>query len=142
MTLVNTSAAFEKAVTDAVAAADNTVEMVYDNVHFTTPGKSKKYILMSVNFTQSTLQNQGAASDYYAGVIQCNIYVPKSKGTSVLSAIGEAVIDGLTSVNASNYTDTFSCKPRVLDINGPTPLEIEDRSHFIGIISCQFSANA
>ena len=142
MTLVNTRAAFEKAVTDAVAAADNTVEMVYDNVHYTTPGKSTKYILMSLNFTQSTQQNQGAASDYYAGVIQCNVYVPKSKGTSVLSSISEAVIDGLTSVNDSNYTDTFSCKPRVLDINGPTPLEIEDRSHFIGIISCQFSANA
>ena len=142
MTLVNARAAFEKAVTDAVAAADNTVEMVYDNVHFTTPGKSTKYILMSLDFTQSTLQNQGAASDYYAGVIQCNVYVPKSKGTSVLSAISEAVIDGLTSVNASNYTDIFSCTPRVLDINGPTPLEIEDRSHFIGVISCQFSANA
>ena len=142
MTLVNTRAAFEKAVTDAVAAADNTVEMVYDNVHYTTPGKSTKYILMSLNFTQSTQQNQGAATDYYAGVIQCNVYVPKSKGTSVLSSISEAVIDGLTSVNASDYTDTFSCKPRVLDINGPTPLEIEDRSHFIGIISCQFSANA
>ena len=142
MTLVTTRAAFEKAVTDAVAAADNTVQMVYDNVHYTTPGKTKKYILMSLNFTQSTQQNQGAASDYYAGVIQCNVYVPKSKVTSVLSSISEAVIDGLTSVNASDYTDTFSCKPRVLDINGPTPLEIEDRSHFIGIISCQFSANA
>ena len=142
MTLVNTRAAFEKAATDAVAAADNTVEMVYDNVHYTTPGKSTKYILMSLNFNQSTQQNQGAASDYYAGVIQCNVYVPKSKGTSVLSSISEAVIDGLTSVNASDYSDTFSCKPRVLDINGPTPLEIEDRSHFIGIISCQFSANA
>ena len=142
MTLVNARAAFEKAVTDAVAAADNTVEMVYDNVHYTTPGKSKKYILMSVEFTQATLQNQGAASDYYAGVIQCNVYVPKGKGTATLSAIGEAVIDGLTSVNASGYTDTFSCKPRVLDINGPTPLEIEDRSHFVGLISCQFTANA
>ena len=142
MTLVNARAAFEKAVTDAVVAADNTVVMVYDNVHYTTPGKSKKYILMSLDFTQSTLQNQGAASDYYTGVIQCNVYVPKSKGTSVLSAICESVIDGLTSVNASNYTDTFSCKPRVLDINGPTPLDIEDRSHFVGIISCQFSANA
>ena len=142
MTLVNARAAFEKAVTDAVATADNTVEMVYDNVHFTTPGKSTKYILMSLDFTQSTLQNQGASSDYYAGVIQCNVYVPKSKGTSVLSAISEAVIDGLTSVYASDYTDTFSCTPRVLDINGPTPLEIEDRSHFIGVISCQFSANA
>tara|TARA_Y100000994_G_C15638229_1_gene420101 strand:- start:13 stop:441 length:429 start_codon:yes stop_codon:yes gene_type:complete len=142
MTLVNARAAFEKAVTDAVAAADNTVEMVYDNVHYTTPGKTKKYILMSVEFTQATLQNQGAASDYYAGVIQCNVYVPKGKGTATLSAIGEAVIDGLTSVNASGYSDTFSCKPRVLDINGVTPLEIEDRSHFVGLISCQFTANA
>ena len=142
MTLVNTRAAFEKAVTAKVSDVDPTVTMVYDNVHFTTPGKTKKYILMSLNFTQSTQQNQGAASDYYAGVIQCNVYVPKSKGTATLSKICESVIDGLTSVNTSTYIDTFSCKPRVLDINGPTPLEIEDRSHFIGIISCQFSANA
>ena len=142
MTLVNTRAAFEKAVTDKVSDVDPTVTMVYDNVHFTTPGKTKKYILMSLNFTQSTQQNQGAASDYYAGGIQCNVYVPKSKGTATLSKICESVIDGLTSVNTSTYIDTFSCKPRVLDINGPTPLEIEDRSHFIGIISCQFSANA
>ena len=142
MTLVNARAAFEKAVTDSVLDVDPTIEMVYDNVHYTTPGKTKKYILMSVDFTQSTLQNQGASSDYYAGVIQCNVYVPKSKGTSVLSEISEAVIDGLTSVNASNYSDTFSCTPRVADVNGPTMLQIEDRSHFIGIISCQFTANA
>ena len=142
MTLVNTRAAFEKAVTDAVVAADNTVSVINDNVPFTTPGKTKKYIIMTVDFGQSTLQNQGASSDYYAGVIQCNVYCPKGKGTSVLSEISEAVIDGLTSVNASGYTDTFSCKPRVLDITGPTPLDIEDRSHFVGVISCQFTANA
>tara|TARA_B100001115_G_C15732589_1_gene356940 strand:- start:123 stop:551 length:429 start_codon:yes stop_codon:yes gene_type:complete len=142
MTLVNARAAFEKAVTDAVVAADNTVSVINDNVPFTTPGKSKKFIVMTLNFNQATVQNQGASSDYYAGVIQCNIYVPKNKGTSVVSAISESVIDGLTSVNASNYTDTFSCTPRVADINGPNILQIEDRSHFIGIISCQFTANA
>ena len=142
MTLVNARAAFEKAVTDAVVAADNTVSVINDNVPFTTPGKTKKYIIMNLSFNQSTIQNQGAASDYYAGVIQCNIYVPKNKGTSVVSAISESVIDGLISVNASNYSDTFSVKPRVQDINGPTMLEIEDRSHFVGVISCQFSANA
>jgi len=142
MTLVNARAAFEKAVTDAVIAADNTVSVVYDNVTFVTPGKAKKYVVMSLNFTQSTLQNQGASTDFYTGVVQCNVYVPKSAGTSVLSAISESVIDGLTSVNASNYSDTFSVKPRVQDINGPTMLEIEDRSHFVGVISCQFSANA
>ena len=141
MTLVNARAAFEKAVTDAVVAADATVSVIYDNVTFVTPGKAKKYVVMNLNFTQATLQNQGASTDYYSGVVQCNVYVPKSKGTSVLSAISESVIDGLTSVNASNYSDTFSVKPRVQDINGPTMLEIEDRSHFVGVISCQFSAN-
>lgn len=142
MTLVKPRAAFEKAVTDAVAAVDASVTMVYDNVRFTTPGKTKKYILMSVTYTQSTLQTQGAATDFYAGVVQCNIYVPKSAGTATLSALGEAVIDGLTSVNASGYVDTFSCKPKALEVSGPTPLEIEDRSHFIGLVSCQFSAIA
>lgn len=140
MTLVNARAAFEKAVTDAVVAADSTVSMVYDNVRFTTPGKTKKYVSMSVTFSQSTLQNHGAASDYYSGVIQCNVYVPKSAGTAALAAVSESVIDGLTSVNASNYTDTFNVSPRVLDITGPSALELEDRPHFLGIISCQFTA--
>ena len=142
MTLVNARAAFEKAVTDTVASADATVKMVYDNTPFTTPSKTVKYIKMSVNFGQSTIQNQGASSDYYAGSIQCNVYVPKTGGTATLSAISEAVINGLTSVNASNYTDSFSCKPRVLDVVGPIPVEIDDTSHFLGIISCQFSAIA
>ena len=140
MTLVNARAAFEKAVTDAVVAADATVSMVYDNVRFTTPGKTKKYVSISVTFNQSTLQNHGAASDYYSGVIQCNVYVPKSAGTAALAAVSESVIDGLTSVNAANYTDTFSVSPRVLDVTGPSALELEDRPHFLGIISCQFTA--
>ena len=41
MTLVKTRAAFEKAVTDAVSDVDPTVSMVYDNVTFTTSGKTK-----------------------------------------------------------------------------------------------------
>ena len=142
MTLVNTRAAFEKAVTDAVAAVDATVKMSYDNTPFTTPGKTSKFIRMSIGFNSSTLQNQGASSDYYTGFVRCDIYVPKVKGTAVFSAIGESVIDGLTSVNAANYTDTFNCSPRVGDVVGPTPVDLDDRSHFLGTITCQFSANA
>tara|TARA_Y100001938_G_C7882031_1_gene325477 strand:- start:143 stop:571 length:429 start_codon:yes stop_codon:yes gene_type:complete len=142
MTLVKTRAAFEKAVTDAVTEADPTISMVYDNVTFTKSGKNNKYVTITINFGQSTIQNQGEATSYYSGVIQCNIYVPKSKGTNDLSNIAETVIDGLTSVNSSTYVDTFSVKPRVQDINGPTMLEIEDRSHFVGVISCQFTTNS
>jgi hypothetical protein len=142
MSLVNARAAFEKAITDAVVAADNTVLMIYDNITYTTPGKTKKFITTSITFTQSTIQNQGAATDYYSGAIQCNIYVPKGKGSSVMSTLAAAVIDGLTSINASNYSDPFSCSPTVGEVSGPIPVEIEDRSHFLGIISCAFFANS
>ena len=142
MTLVNTRAAFEKAITDAVVAADATVNVVYDNVPYTKPGKTKKYVAMNINFGQSTIQSQGAASDFYAGFIRCRVYVPKNKGTSVLAAISESVIDGMTSVNAANYTDTFSCKPKVSDVSGPGVVEDEAESHYLGVITCQFSAIA
>ena len=142
MTLVNARAALEKAVTDAVASADATVKMSYDNTPFTTPSKTTKFIRMSVVFNSSTLQNQGASSDFYTGFVRCDIYVPKSKGTAVFSAIGEAVIDGLISVNAPNYTDAFSCAPRVAEVVGPTPVDLDGRAHFLGTITCQFSANA
>ena len=141
MTLVNVRAALEKAVTDAVTNADGTVKIVYDNIPYTQPGKTIKYVKITVNFAQATIQNQGDSSDYYLGVTQCKIYVPKGKGTSVLSAISESVIDGLASVNSANYVDTFSCNPKTRDIVGPSVLDIEDRSHFVGVISCQFTAN-
>jgi len=30
----------------------------------------------------------------------------------------------------------------VLDVVGPAPIELDDSSHFLGLISCQFTANA
>ena len=142
MTLKNTRAAFEKAITDTVLESDPTIEIVYDNLNYNTPGQEQKYVVINVNYSQSTVQPQGTALDYYSGVIQCNIHVPKNVGTKALIEISETVIDGLTSVNNSDYTDTFSVKPRVQDIVGPNLLDIEERSHFVGVISCQFSANA
>ena len=142
MSLKNTRAAFEKAITDTVLESDPTIEIVYDNLNFNTPGQEQRYVIININYSQSTVQPQGAALDYYSGVIQCNIHVPKNFGKKVLIEIAENVINGLTSVNASDYVDTFSVKPRVQDIVGPNLLDIEERSHFVGVISCQFSANA
>ena len=142
MTLVNARAAFEKAITDSVNDSDPRVKLIYDNIPQTLPGKTITYVVISITFNQATVQAHGAAATFYSGAVQCNIYVPKNKGTSVLSAVGESVISGLTSINASDYTDTFSCKPRVGEISGPVPIEVEDRSHFLGIVSCAFSANS
>ena len=142
MTLVNARAAFEKAITDSVNNADASVKLIYDNIPQTLPGKNITYVALSITFSQPTVQAQGASATYYSGAIQCNIYVPKNRGTAVLSAISESVITGLTSINASDYVDTFSCKPRVEEITGPIPVEVENRSHFLGVLSCAFSANS
>ena len=142
MSLVNARAAFEKAITDAVAAADNTVLMMYDNVTYTTPGKTKKYIMVNIDFTQATNQVQGDATSYYAGTIRCAVMTPSNKGSATASAIAELLITGLTSVNKSTYTDTFSVSPRVSEISGPSSVVTQDQSHFMSVLNCDFTANA
>ena len=141
MTLVNARAAFETAIKNAVTTADNTVTVVFDNMPFTTPGKNKKYVMVTLEFTQSTTQPQGEAKTYYAGTIRCAVMTPSNKGSAVAAAISESVIDGLTSVNASNYTDTFSVSPRVSQISGPTSVVTDNQSHYMSAINCTFGAN-
>ena len=140
MSLVNARAAIETAINTAVTDADATVSVVFDNMPFTTPGKDKKYVMVTINFDQSTIQPHGAAIDQYAGTVQCGIFTPRDKGSAAAAAIAESVIDGLTSVNASGYTDTYSVKPRVGQINGPTAVTQENNSHFVSVVSCLFTA--
>ena len=142
MSLVNTRAAFETAIQDKVQEVDPTVIVVFDNTPFNEPGLRKKYVMVSLDFTQSTNQTQGAAQDYYAGTITCGVMTPKNKGTAAAAEIAESIIDGLTSVNSSTYTDTFSVSPRVSQIAGPTSVTTERESHFLSVVSCSFSANA
>ena len=141
MTLVNARAAFESAILNAVQDSDPTVTVVFDNTPFTTPGKNKKYVMVNINFNQSTTQPQGAAQTYYSGVIRCGIMTPPNKGSAVASEIAELVITGLTSVNASNYTDTFSVTPKVGQIEGPTAITTDRDTHFLSVVNCDFSAN-
>ena len=140
MTLVNARAALESAINTAVTDADATVSVVFDNMPFTTPGKTKKYVLVTINFDQATIQPHGAAIDQYAGTVQCGIFTPRNKGSAAAAAIAESVIDGLTSVNASGYTDTYSVKPRVGQITGPTAVSEENNSHFVSVVRCTFTA--
>tara|TARA_R100001079_G_scaffold35527_1_gene18195 strand:+ start:575 stop:1003 length:429 start_codon:yes stop_codon:yes gene_type:complete len=141
MTLVNARAAIETAIKTSVNAADNTVSVIFDNMPFTTPGKNKKYVMVNINFNQATAQPQGAAQTYYQGSVRCGVMTPPHKGSAVASAVSESVITGLTSINASNYVDTFSCSPRVTQIVGPTAVTTEGDSHFLSVVSCNFSAN-
>ena len=142
MTLVKARAAFETAIKTAVNNADATVTVVFDNMPFTTPGKTKKYVMVSLDFEQATLQPQGGAQDFYSGSIRCGIMTPANKGSAVANAIAESVIDGLISVNDSGYSDTYSVSPRVSAVTGPTSVRNAPASHHLSVVSCDFTANA
>ena len=97
--------------------------------------------MVNINFNQATAQPQGAAQTYYQGSVRCGVMTPPHKGSAIASAISETVITGLTSVNTSTYVDKFSCSPRVTQIVGPTAVTTEGDSHFLSVVSCNFSAN-
>ena len=142
MSLIKARAAFENAILTSVNDTDPTVNVIFDNMPFSTPGRDKKYVMVNLNFSQATTQPQGAATDYYAGTIRCAIMTPSNKGSAVAAAIAESVIDGMTSVNASDYSDTFSVTPRVSQISGPTSVVTDNQSHFMSVVNCNFTANA
>jgi len=142
MTLVNARAAFETAIKDAVSDADPTVNVIFDNMPFSTPGRDKKYVMVNLNFSQATTQPQGEAQTYYAGSIRCGIMTPPNRGSAIASAVAQSVITGLISVNSSTYVDKFAVSPRVSEIEGPTAVTVEGDTHFLTVVSCDFSANA
>ena len=142
MSLVNARAAFETAILTSVIDTDPTVNVIFDNMPFTTPGRDKKYVMVNLNFSQSTTQPQGAAQVYYSGSIRCGIMTPPNRGSAIASEIAQSVITGLTSVNSSTYVDEFAVKPRVSEIEGPTAVTVEGDTHFLTVVSCDFSANA
>jgi len=142
MTLVKTRAALEVAIRDSLKDNQPTVTVVFDNTPFTTPGRMKKYVLVSIDFDTATYQPQGAAQTYYTGRVSCGILTPKDKGSGESSAVSQSVIDGLISINASDYTDTYSVSPRVSEISGPSFVNTENNSHYLSTVSCTFTANA
>ena len=142
MSLVKARAAFENAILTSVTDTDPTVDVIFDNMPFSTPGKNKKYVMVNLNFSRSTTQPQGAAQKYYAGSIRCGIMTPPNRGSATATAIAESVITGLASINSSTYVDKFAVNPRVSEIEGPTAVTVEGDSHFLTVVSCDFSANA
>ena len=142
MTLVNARAALEAAIKTSLKENQPRVTVVFDNTPFTTPGRTKKYVLVSIDFDNSTYQPQGAAQTYYSGCVTCGIMTTKDTGTAESSAVSQAVIDGLVSINASDFNDTYSVSPRVSEISGPSFVNNENNSHYLSTVNCSFTANA
>tara|TARA_Y100001938_G_scaffold139244_1_gene205840 strand:- start:3627 stop:4055 length:429 start_codon:yes stop_codon:yes gene_type:complete len=141
MSLTNARASIEKAIQTTLKDNNPTVSVVFDNTPFTSPGKTKKYVMVSIDFNQATQQPQGGAVAFYSGSVICSVMAPKDKGTSESVTIAQDVIDALVSINSSTYVDTYSSSPRISEITGPNTISNEGTSHFVSVVSCNFTAN-
>tara|TARA_R100001082_G_scaffold63361_1_gene35550 strand:+ start:987 stop:1418 length:432 start_codon:yes stop_codon:yes gene_type:complete len=142
MTLVKARAAIEDAIEDAVLNDHPRLNILYDNVPLDDTAPNQEFLMVSIDFEQATLQPQGDAVTYYEATITCGIYVPFNQGSARTSALAESLITGLTNVNKSTYVDTHKVSPKVREIAGPTSVRKDDKeTHYIGVVSCTFTAN-
>jgi len=142
MTLVKARAAIEDAIEDAVLNDHRRLNILYDNVPLDDTAPNQEFLMVSIDFEQVTLQPQGDAVTYYEATVTCGIYVPFDQGSSRTAAIAESLITGLTNVNKSTYVDTHKVSPKVREIAGPTSVRKDDKeTHYIGVVSCTFTAN-
>jgi len=142
MTLVKARAALEDAIQSELKASNPKISVVFDNTPFTTPGKDKSYVMVSIDFTQATQQPLGAAQTFYSGTVLCGIMTPSDKGTYDSTEIAQTLITALTNINLPTYVDTYSVSPRVSGIDGPNSINNQGDSHYLAVISCTFTANA
>ncbi len=142
MTLVKARAAIEDAIEDAVLNDHRRLNILYDNVPLDDTAPNQEFLMVSIDFEQATMQPQGDAVTYYEATVTCGIYVPFNQCSSRTSAIAESLITGLTNVNKSTYVDTHKVSPKVREIAGPTSVRKDDKeTHYIGVVSCTFTAN-
>lgn len=142
MTLVKARAAIEDAIEDAVLNDHPRISILYDNVPLDDTAPNQEFLMVSIDFEQATMQPQGDAVTYYEATITCGIYVPFNQGSARASALAESLITGLTNVNKSTYVDTHKVSPKVREIAGPTSVRKDDKeTHYIGVVSCTFTAN-
>ena len=142
MTLVKARAAIEDAIEDAVLNDHPRLNILYDNVPLSDTAPNQEFLMVSIDFEQATMQPQGDAITFYRASVTCGVYVPFDQCSSRTSAISESLITGLTNVNKSTYVDKHKVSPKVTQIAGPTSIRRDDReTHYIGVVTCDFTAN-
>ena len=68
MSLIKARAAFENAILTSVNDTDPTVNVIFDNMPFSTPGRDKKYVMVNLNFQPSYYSTTGSSTNILCGV--------------------------------------------------------------------------
>ncbi len=141
MSLINARAALEEVIEDSLRDNHPRLTVIFDNAPLTGTAPSEEYVLISIDFDQSTLQPLGDAVTFYEGKVSCVISIPFDQGTKKATQIAETLITGLTDINKSSYVDKYSVVPKVREIEGPTSVRDDDETHYLSVVSCVFTAN-
>jgi hypothetical protein len=140
MSYATIRAAFEVAINNAYQALIPSVPVYFDNVQ-ETPANSE-HVILSIGFP-STAEPVVCSLDegnieHIRGSIQISCYTPRGQGMKRLEEL--AAVAAQTLVQLPLQPDPNNVRPRIGNIEGPTPILSGDAPYALSVVSATFTA--
>jgi hypothetical protein len=140
MSYATIRAVFETALDFAYSSLPTPVPVLFDAVQETPP--NSEHVILSIGFpstAEPVICSVGEGNiEYIRGSIQVSCYTPKGRGMKRLEELAQVAAQTLVQIPLQ--PDVNNVRPRVSNIEGPTPILSGDQPYGLSVISAVFTA--
>jgi hypothetical protein len=134
--------AYESVVEDALAASTGPTIPVYtDNAYYNEKKAQDEFALIRLSFGEMHELTVGGMMERVMGTLIVEIFVAKGKGPGRAQDLAEAVLIGLSALNATLHDPDAEVVARTGPISGPRLTPIQSAPHFMARLSCSVRAS-
>jgi hypothetical protein len=134
--------AYESVVEDALAATIGPTIPVYtDGAYYTDKKENDEFALIRLSFGDMHELTVGGMMERIMGSLIVEIFVAKGKGPGRAQDLAEAVLIGLSTLNATLHEPDAEVVARTGPISGPRLTPLQSAPHFMARLSCSIRAS-
>jgi hypothetical protein len=118
----------------------NATTLIYDNVQEAPP--DAEHVILSIGFPATALPvicSEESNVEFIRGSIQISCYTPRGQGMKRLEELAQIGIRTL--VGMPKQADPNGVRPRIGNIEGPTPVLSGAQPYALSVVSATFTAN-
>jgi hypothetical protein len=116
------------------------VALIYDNVQEAPP--DSEHVVLSIGFPSTALPvicSEESNVEFIRGSIQISCYTPRGRGMKRLEELAQIGVQTL--VGMPKQADPNGVRPRIGNIEGPTPVLSGAQPYALSVVSATFTAN-
>jgi len=116
------------------------VALIYDNVQEAPP--DSEHVILSIGFPSTalpTICSEESNIEFIRGSVQISCYTPRGTGMKRLEELAQIGIQTL--VGMPKVSDPNGVRPRIGNIEGPTPVLGGAQPYALSVVSATFTAN-